>query len=96
MCNASLLTCAHVLLTGMGYQAYLNLGGVPRDDPTFNPDLVVDPIPSNTMPYLILISVLGTFMLTQVWVCVRYNSPVLSRDCVMAAKEAANKLYSEC
>lgn len=50
---------------GMGYQAYRNLGGVPRDSPDFNPAVVYDPIPQNTMPYLLLVSVLGTFMLTQ-------------------------------
>ena len=49
----------------MGYQAYRNLGGVPRDHPDFNPAVVYDPVPSNTVPYLLLVSVLGTFMLTQ-------------------------------
>lgn len=52
-------------ITGMGYQAYRNLGGAPRDSPEFNPAVVYDPIPQNTMPYLLLVSVLGTFMLTQ-------------------------------
>ncbi|WIA41031.1 hypothetical protein OEZ86_004669 [Tetradesmus obliquus] len=52
-------------ITGMGYQAYRNLGGVPRDHPDFNPAVVYDPVPSNTVPYLLLVSVLGTFMLTQ-------------------------------
>jgi uncharacterized oligopeptide transporter (OPT) family protein len=52
-------------LTGMGYQAYRNLGGAPRDSPDFNAAVVYDPIPSNTMPYLVLTSVLGAFMLTQ-------------------------------
>jgi hypothetical protein len=54
-----------LLTLGMGYQAYRNLGGVPRDHPDFNPAVVYDPVPSNTVPYLLLVSVLGTFMLTQ-------------------------------
>jgi hypothetical protein len=49
----------------MGYQAYLNLGGAPRDSPNHNPVSVYDPIPSKTMPYLLMISVLGAFLLTQ-------------------------------
>lgn len=52
-------------ITGMGYQAYRNLGGLPREDPNFNPAVVYDPIPQYTMPYLLLISVLGCFMLCQ-------------------------------
>ena len=52
-------------LTGMGYQAYRNLGGAPRGSPDFNQAVVYDPIPSNTMPYHLLTSVMGAFMLTQ-------------------------------
>ena len=52
-------------LTGMGYQAYLNLGGAPKGTPGFDPSAVFDPVPSNTMPYLLLTTVLGAFMLTQ-------------------------------
>jgi len=52
-------------ITGMGYQAYLNLGGAPRGTPGFDQSAVFDPIPSKTMPYLLLTSVLGAFMLTQ-------------------------------
>jgi uncharacterized oligopeptide transporter (OPT) family protein len=52
-------------LTGMGYQAYLNLGGAPRGSPDFDAASVFDPVPSKTMPYLLLTSVLGAFMLTQ-------------------------------
>lgn len=49
----------------MGYQAYLNLGGAPRGSPGYNPSAVYDPIPSKTMPFLLMISVLGAFLLTQ-------------------------------
>lgn len=49
----------------MGYQAYRNLGGVPAGTPGFNPAAVYEPIPSKTMPYLLMISVLGAFLLTQ-------------------------------
>lgn len=49
----------------MGYQAYLNLGGAPKGSPGFNPAAVYDPIPTKTMPYLLMISVLGAFLLTQ-------------------------------
>lgn len=49
----------------MSYQAYLNLGGAPRGSPDHNAAVVYDPIPSKTMPYLIMISVLGAFLLTQ-------------------------------
>jgi uncharacterized oligopeptide transporter (OPT) family protein len=52
-------------LTGMGYQAYRNLGGEPRDSPGFDPSAVYDPVPAHTMPYLVLTTVLGAFMLTQ-------------------------------
>ncbi|GBF88235.1 metal-nicotianamine transporter-like protein [Raphidocelis subcapitata] len=52
-------------LTGMGYQAYRNLGGAPRDSPDFDPSAVYDPVPTHTMPYLVLTTVLGAFMLTQ-------------------------------
>lgn len=50
---------------GMGYQAYLNMGGAPRGTPGFNEAVVYDPIPSRTMPFLLMISVLGAFLLTQ-------------------------------
>jgi hypothetical protein len=49
----------------MGYQAYLNLGGAPRGTPGHNPAVVYDPVPSKTMPFLLMISVLGAFLLTQ-------------------------------
>lgn len=52
-------------ITGMGYQAYLNLGGAPRGDPKFEAGAVFDPVPSKTMPYLVLTTVLGAFMLCQ-------------------------------
>ena len=52
-------------ITGMGYQAYRNLGGAPRDSPDFDAAAVFDPLPSKTMPYLVLTSVLGAFMLAQ-------------------------------
>lgn len=52
-------------ITGMGYQAYLNLGGAPRGDPKFDAAAVFDPVPSKTMPYLALTTVLGAFMLCQ-------------------------------
>lgn len=49
----------------MGYQAYLNMGGAPRGDPKFDASAVFDPLPSKTMPYLVLTSILGAFMLCQ-------------------------------
>lgn len=45
-------------ITGMGYQAYLNLGGAPRGSPGFDASAVYDPLPSKTMPYLVLTTVL--------------------------------------
>lgn len=49
----------------MGYQTYLNLGGAPRGSPGFQPDAVIDPELSKTIPYLLMTAVLGVFMLTQ-------------------------------
>lgn len=52
-------------ITGMGYQAYLNLGGAPRGSPDFHPEAVYDPVPSNTIPFFLLTSLTGAFLLTQ-------------------------------
>uniref|UniRef100_A0A383W0U8 Uncharacterized protein n=1 Tax=Tetradesmus obliquus TaxID=3088 RepID=A0A383W0U8_TETOB len=52
-------------LTGMSYQASLNLGGPKHGDPDFNPDVIFDPELHRIIPYLLLTAVLGVFMLTQ-------------------------------
>ncbi|KAI8471372.1 MAG: OPT superfamily oligopeptide transporter [Monoraphidium minutum] len=52
-------------MTAMGYQAYLNMGGAPRGSPDFHPEAVFDPVPSRTIPYFLLTSLTGAFLLTQ-------------------------------
>jgi hypothetical protein len=63
--NTLLMLPTRLCHAGMGYQAYLNMGGAPRGTPGFNEAVVYDPIPSRTMPFLLMISVLGAFLLTQ-------------------------------
>jgi hypothetical protein len=63
--NAMRMCLTLLCHAGMGYQAYLNMGGAPRGTPGFNEAVVYDPIPSRTMPFLLMISVLGAFLLTQ-------------------------------
>jgi len=57
--------CCCCMLLGMGYQAYLNTGGIPRGNPGFSPEAIYDPIMSRIVPYLLLTAVLGVFLLTQ-------------------------------
>lgn len=52
-------------ISGMSYQAYLNLGGAERGQPGYQPEAVFDPDLHKTIPYLLMTAVLGVFMLTQ-------------------------------
>lgn len=46
-------------------QAYLNTGGKPEGDPAYDPSIIFNPDLHRIIPYLMLVSVLGVFMLTQ-------------------------------
>eukprot|EP00878_Enallax_costatus_P027358 GHUV01029438.1.p1 GENE.GHUV01029438.1~~GHUV01029438.1.p1 ORF type:complete len:402 (+),score=44.57 GHUV01029438.1:959-2164(+) len=46
-------------------QAYLNTGGAPKGDPAYDPSSIYNPDLHRIIPYLLLVSVLGVFMLTQ-------------------------------
>lgn len=72
-CIQTMITAANTIaftggfgmyLTGMGYRSYLNLGGVPRGEPGYKEEEVYDPTLSRTIPYLLLISLTGIFVLT--------------------------------
>lgn len=65
-----MLTLAHVLKLLLATclppaQAYLNTGGAPQGDPAYDPSIIFNPELHRVIPYLLLVSVLGVFMLTQ-------------------------------